>query len=141
MSDEQPEDERVVYLSLRQALICWAAAMQDSVEAAQRYLRDEAALEGALARPGFRAHYENASLAEQAAVLCHGIVQSHPFVDGNKRCATVALLTFLRLNGVDLGVDDDVLFAWMLDIAQGGTSAVLAERIAGALRPIDGPFG
>lgn len=57
--------------------------------------------------------YENASLAEQAAVLCHGIVQSHPFVDGNKRCATVAILTFLRLNDVDLGVDDDVLFAWM----------------------------
>ena len=139
MSDEQPEHERVVYLSVRQALICWAAAMEDSVEAAQRHLRDEAALEGALARPGFRLHYEKASLAEQAAVLCHGIVQSHPFVDGNKRC--VALLTFLRLNDVDLGVDDDVLFAWMLDIAQGGTSAVLAERIAGSLRPVDGPLG
>jgi hypothetical protein len=36
--------------------------MQESVEAAERHLRDEAALEGALARPGFRVHYENASL-------------------------------------------------------------------------------
>jgi hypothetical protein len=97
--------------------------MEDSVEAAQRYVRDEAALEGALA-PSLPRHRSVAS-----------------FVDGNKRSATVALLTFLGLNDVDLGVDDDVLFAWMLDIAQSGTSAVLAERIAGALRPVDGPFG
>lgn len=35
----------------------------------------------------------------QAAVLAHGIAEPQSFVDGNKREALIALVTFLELNG------------------------------------------
>jgi death on curing protein len=36
---------------------------------------------------------------EKAAALIRGIIGDHPFVDGNKRTAMLAGLTFLRING------------------------------------------
>jgi death-on-curing protein len=57
------------------------------------------ALAGAIARPGTYAHYENADLALQA-VLAHGIAEGQHFIDGNKRTALVAMLTFLEINGL-----------------------------------------
>lgn len=65
-------------------------------------IRDEPALLAALARPLTAAYYQQADLALQAAVLIEGIAQAHPFVDANKRTATVAGLVFLRLNGTTI---------------------------------------
>lgn len=39
---------------------------------------------------------------EKAAALIRGIIGDHPFVDGNKRTAMLAGLTFLQINGVVL---------------------------------------
>jgi death-on-curing protein len=47
------------------------------------------------------------SLAEKAAALCFSIVQSHPFVDGNKRTAHAAMEVFLVLNGYELDAKVD----------------------------------
>lgn len=64
-------------------------------------LRDngEGLLESAMMRPQMAAHYEEADLAKQAALLILGIAQAHPFVDGNKRAAFAAGIVFLQLNG------------------------------------------
>jgi death on curing protein len=62
-------------------------------------LRDEGALESAIMRPQMVAHYEDADLVTQAAVLIIGILIAHPFVDGNKRAALAAGTTFVQLNG------------------------------------------
>jgi death-on-curing protein len=49
-------------------------------------LRDEHALEASLVRSRQRWHYDEAvGLAELAASLAFGLIQSHPYVDGNKR--------------------------------------------------------
>jgi fido (protein-threonine AMPylation protein) len=40
--------------------------------------------------------------AEKAAALCLALVQSHPFVDGNKRVGHAAMETFLVLNGTEI---------------------------------------
>ena len=45
------------------------------------------------------AAYADSGLAEIAAAYAFGICKAHAFVDGNKRTAFVAALTFLRLNG------------------------------------------
>lgn len=45
------------------------------------------------------APYTDAGFAEIAASYAFGISKAHAFVDGNKRTAFVASLTFLRLNG------------------------------------------
>ena len=54
-------------------------------------LRDENALEPALARPRqLRAYEEDTTLPRLAAALCIGLARNHPFIGGNK---LVALLT------------------------------------------------
>jgi death-on-curing protein len=63
-------------------------------------LRDEGLLESALARPLEYANYsDKATAATLGAVLCWGLLKNHAFVDGNKRIALAALVTFLRWNG------------------------------------------
>ena len=59
----------------------------------------EGLLESAVMRPQMAAHYEDADLIRQAALLAVGISQSQAFLDGNKRTAFGALRAFLRLNG------------------------------------------
>ena len=64
-------------------------------------------LESALARPRQLLTYqEGVTLPRLAAVLCIGIARNHPFVDGNKRVALLAMYAFLRLNGQELDADE-----------------------------------
>ena len=63
-------------------------------------VRDPSSLESALGRPQNKWHYETKDLAHLAAAYAYGIARNHPFVDGNKRAAMVAMIVFLRINGV-----------------------------------------
>ena len=69
-------------------------------------LRDEGSLESTLGRPVNRAGYGEPDLAELAAAYAFGIAKNHPFIDGNKRAALLALVTFLGLNDIDFLVDE-----------------------------------
>jgi death-on-curing protein len=82
-------------------------------------LRDAGLLDSALARPLNRAGYGEPDIAELAAVYALGIVQNHPFVDGNKRTAFVALELFLRLNGWVFTVSDAEAVVMVLALAAG----------------------
>lgn len=62
-------------------------------------LRDEGLLDSALARPANLAAYGEPDLIELAASYCVGLAKNHPFVDGNKRAALLAMGMFLYLNG------------------------------------------
>ena len=62
-------------------------------------VRDDGALESALARPRNRVAYGKADVAALAAGYAFGIARNHPFVDGNKRTAWVLARLFLELNG------------------------------------------
>lgn len=65
-------------------------------------LRDLGRLESAIATQTQSVFGEELyeSLCEKAAALLRGVVADHPFVDGNKRTATLIGLTFLRVNGL-----------------------------------------
>jgi death-on-curing protein len=66
-------------------------------------LRDEGLLASALARPINRPAYEAVEdLHELAATYAVAISANHPFVDGNKRMAFMALGQFLIDNGIEL---------------------------------------
>ena len=82
-------------------------------------LRDENALESALARPVNRWRYEESDLAELAAAYAFGLARNHAFVDGNKRIAFVAMITFLRLNGVPFRPDQAEATTIILGLAAG----------------------
>jgi death-on-curing protein len=63
-------------------------------------MRDAGLLASALARPQHRAAYgEAVDVAELAAAYTAGLLQNHPFVDGNKRTGFVIGVLFLELNG------------------------------------------
>ena len=62
-------------------------------------LRDEGLLESALARPVNLAAHGRPDVADLAAAYGVGLARNHPFVDGNKRVAFLAVGLFLALNG------------------------------------------
>jgi death-on-curing protein len=83
-------------------------------------LRDEHALESALARPQQKWHYKPASdVATLAAAYAFGLVTNHPYRDGNKRTAFLAAATFLGLNGSELDASDADVVAVMVALADG----------------------
>src|SRR5690348_8216846 len=68
-------------------------------------LRDEGMLRSVLERPINKRSYEQASLPELAAAYAFGLAKNHAFVDGNKRIAFMAMMTFLRRNGIAFAPD------------------------------------
>jgi len=88
-------------------------------------IRDIGLLESAIARPLNRAGYGKGDLAELGAFYALAIARNHPFVDGNKRTAFVALETFLVLNGLELTAGDAEATVMMLDMAAGTVSEAM----------------
>jgi death on curing protein len=82
-------------------------------------LRDEGLFESALARAPDLAAYGHPDAADLAAACGHGLGRNHPFNDGNKRTAFVAVELFLALNGHDLLADDAECVQTMLAVAAG----------------------
>ena len=82
-------------------------------------LRDPGALESALGRAQNRFHYDEGDLAALAAAYAFGIANNHAFVDGNKRTAFLAIITFLGLNGIDFDVPEPEAVIIMLEVAAG----------------------
>lgn len=70
-------------------------------------------------------------LYDVAATYAFHLSEGQPFLDGNKRTALNAALTFLDLNGAKLPRDDKgQLYAAMLDVANGRlTRAGLADTL------------
>jgi death on curing protein len=86
-------------------------------------IRDENALESALARPQQKWHYaEDVDFASLAAAYGFGLVKNHPYRDGNKRIGFLATITFLGINGLSFeATDADVIMA-VLALADGRLS-------------------
>lgn len=68
-------------------------------------LRDEGALESAMARPLNQWAYGERDLAQLAAAYAFGLARNHPFADGNKRTAWILARLFLMANGVEIAFD------------------------------------
>jgi death on curing protein len=99
-------------------------------------VRDDNALEGALARPQNLLHREKPDISAPAAVYAHGIAKNHPFGDGNKRTAFVCAAVFLGLNGIELTVSEPKAVEMMLALAAGKTSL---EDVAKLIRENSAP--
>ena len=83
-------------------------------------VRDENALESALARPQQRWHYEpGADLAELAAAYAFGLTKNHPYRDGNKRIGFLAAITFLGLNGFEFDATEEDVVGQIVALAAG----------------------
>jgi death on curing protein len=94
-------------------------------------LRDEAALESALAHPRNKwAYGRTATLPALAAAYGYGLARNHPYRDGNKRIAFLAMAIFLGLNGSEIDASEEEVVAIMLKLAAGRLSkSALAKWI------------
>lgn len=82
-------------------------------------VRDSGLFDSALARPQHLLAYGEPDAAALAAAYGWGLARNHPFVDGNKRTAFVAVELFLMLNGFELTADDADCVLTMLRVAAG----------------------
>ena len=88
-------------------------------------------------RPRQAAHYADADLALQAALILCGIAETQPFIDGNKRTALVVALTFLELNGFVIDLSEDELFRLMHEIAEDLPESDVGDRLRAHLKPAE----
>ncbi len=82
-------------------------------------LRDEALLQSALGRPLNQFAYESSDVVELAAKYTAGIVQEHPFIDGNKRTGFVVGVLFLELNGYRFTASEEAAAQAVVELAAG----------------------
>ncbi|HEX9481325.1 MAG TPA: type II toxin-antitoxin system death-on-curing family toxin [Solirubrobacteraceae bacterium] len=136
MAEDQPGELEPVYLTLADVLELYALIIGATATEAADQLRNGPGLEGAIARPETYAHYEDADLALQAAVLAHGIAESRCFIDGNKRTALIAMLVFLEINGWRLEASDPELADWILSFSAGASPERVAALLGPAMRPL-----
>jgi len=84
-------------------------------------VRDVGLLESARARPEASAFGDDAyaTLHLKATALLHSLARNHALVDGNKRLAFAALLTFYGINGWRLTMTNDEAYAVVIQVATG----------------------
>jgi death-on-curing protein len=107
--------EKDLILGLHSELLAWFGGLDG--------IRDQGMLDSALQKPKQWFHYENPTLFELAAAYAAGIVQNHPFLDGNKRTGFVAAAVFLESNGHRLTVPEEEAVIMTHGLAAGEVEA------------------
>lgn len=87
-------------------------------------IRDEGLLDSALNAPfqTFAGDDLYPSILEKGARLGYGLISNHPFLDGNKRIGTLAMMTFLKMNGLSFTYSHKELIDVILAVASGTLS-------------------
>lgn len=81
-------------------------------------IRDENALESALAQPLQEHYYREADLYAIAAAYAYHIAENQPYIDGNKRTGLLCALNFLEQNGVPSDQPVDEFYDAMIGLAE-----------------------
>ena len=114
--------------------------LEDLLDVARRAVgedvavRDYGLLESALARPRASVFGEDAypELHLKAAALFQSLARNHALVDGNKRLAWTACLTFLAINGQWISATEDQRFDFVVRVATGAPGLdEIAEHLRG----------
>ena len=96
-----------------------------------RGVRDARRLESALSRPRNLHAYGRASLPQMAAAYAAGVIEGHPFVDGNKRTGLALAIAFLEFNGLRFRGSEVEAVVHTLGLAAGQVSEeAFAEWLA-----------
>ena len=99
-------------------------------------LRDTGLFDSALARPLNLALYEQPDAASLAASYGVGLAKNHPFVDGNKRAAFLAVGLFLAANGYRLKATQTEATLTVLEVAAGAMDeTAFAQWIRDHIQP------
>ena len=87
-------------------------------------IRDENLLDSALEQPKatYQGEYLHDSLLKMAAAYGYHLCNNHPFIDGNKRIAFVAMDTFLQKNNLEITASEKETYKMMIQVASGKLS-------------------
>lgn len=98
--------------------------MQLALFGGSRGIRDIGLLDSAVANveATFGGEFLHETLFEMAAAYLYGICRNHPFLDGNKRTAAAAAMTFLDLNRVGVEASEIDLYDLVIGVAEGRVS-------------------
>jgi death-on-curing protein len=109
----------VRFLSVEDVLILHAIAIED--QGGDSSVRDRSSLESAVDTPGqqFGGGYLHEDIPTMAAAYAFHICMNHPFLDGNKRAATAAMIAFLSDNGWSFDATADEAEPMILKLAAG----------------------
>lgn len=82
-------------------------------------IKDENAVESALARARNKASYGDPDVFDLAGAYLFGLARNHGFSDGNKRIAFLAAYTFLHLHGYEMTANDAEVVTLVMAVAAG----------------------
>ena len=87
-------------------------------------IRDENLLDSALEQPKatYQGEYLHNSLLKMAAAYGYHLCNNHPFIDGNKRIAFVAMDTFLQKNNLEITASEKEAYKMMIQVSSGQLS-------------------
>ena len=87
-------------------------------------IRDVGLLQSAMgsAEATFGGAFLHDTIFSMASAYLYGICRNHPFIDGNKRTAAGAALTFLEMNGIEVDADEDAFYDLVIGVAEGRVS-------------------
>lgn len=106
--------------------------------------RNNSLLESALGSPQqkFGGKLLYPTIIEQGAILFYSLIKNHPFLNGNKRIAIMALLVFLALNKKWLSIPSLVLYYLATDVSKSdpGIRTKVLSRIGRIIKKFIQPF-
>lgn len=104
-------------------------------------LRDKKLLDSALEQPKvtFDGEYLHDTLMNMTAAYGYHLCNNHPFIDGNKRIALVAMDTFLQKNGFEIIAPEKETYKMMIKLSDGKlTKNELTSWLENNTSPITG---
>lgn len=111
-----------IYLTLEEVLALHEISIKEF--GGSQGIRDLGLLESAVMQPqqsfGGADLYE--SLWDKASALCYSLCKNHPFIDGNKRTAALAMLVFIDLNDLEVIVPKGAIYEVTMKVAEGSLS-------------------
>lgn len=108
-----------VFLSVDDIITLHAIAIED--QGGDSGIRDRGLLESAVALPAQQSsgQFLHQDIPTMAAAYAFHICRNHPFVDGNKRAGTAAMIAFLSDNGWSFDASTDEAESVILQLAAG----------------------
>ncbi|MBM7558164.1 type II toxin-antitoxin system death-on-curing family toxin [Halanaerobacter jeridensis] len=82
-------------------------------------IRDENLLDSAIQQPksSFNGDYLHNNIFEMASAYGFHLCRNHPFIDGNKRVALVAMDTFLQNNGYEISASEKETYKIIIELS------------------------
>ncbi|MDD4570824.1 MAG: type II toxin-antitoxin system death-on-curing family toxin [Tepidanaerobacteraceae bacterium] len=89
-------------------------------------IRDEKLLDSAPEQPKttYEGRYLHDTLMKMAAAYGYHLCNNHPFIDGNKRIALIAMDIFLQINGFEIVAPEKETYKIMIRLSSGELSKI-----------------